>query len=70
MVHETDLPCADCGADLVERDVGMARRVDPDTGELTITVAECPECGARYVPEQTLGLIDTRREPDSSHVGQ
>ena len=57
MLFETDLPCSDCGGELVERDV------DPRTLSLAsaieggIRVAECPERGARYYPEQSLSKL-------------
>ncbi|PSP92008.1 hypothetical protein BRC78_03570 [Halobacteriales archaeon QH_8_68_33] len=49
MVSEFDLPCADCGQELVRRQVDRA-------GD-ALTVAECPCCGGRYYPEQALSRL-------------
>jgi uncharacterized OB-fold protein len=60
MLREIDLPCSGCGGELVERDV------DPRTLSLSsaiegdITIAECPECGARYFPERSLAQLGPR----------
>lgn len=53
-MNETDIPCADCGTELVERTV-QAREIPLSTswsGE--VQLAECPSCNARYYPEQAL----------------
>ncbi|AGN01416.1 hypothetical protein L593_07355 [Salinarchaeum sp. Harcht-Bsk1] len=59
MTTEFDLGCATCGGALQERSV------DAESlgvgGEGTVPVAECPECGDRYVPEQTLHRIGGRK---------
>jgi DNA-directed RNA polymerase subunit RPC12/RpoP len=49
MTTEFDLPCADCGLELVE---STAR---PETTAEPVTVAKCPGCGSRYYPEGSLG---------------
>ncbi|WP_136715609.1 zf-TFIIB domain-containing protein [Halorientalis salina] len=46
MTTEFDLPCADCGQDLVRRQVLRA-------GE-SVTVAQCPNCGGQYYPKAAL----------------
>lgn len=54
MIQEKDIPCSDCGTDLVERSV-RARELPVSTdlqGHVTIVV--CPSCGARYYPERTV----------------
>ena len=48
MVSEFDLPCTDCGQQLVARDLPAPSASDG------VTVAECPSCGGRYYPEETL----------------
>ncbi|MFB6166285.1 MAG: zf-TFIIB domain-containing protein [Haloarculaceae archaeon] len=46
MTSEFDLPCADCGVQLVHQEVSRA-------GD-TVTIAQCPDCGGRYYPEAAL----------------
>ncbi|MFB6183004.1 MAG: hypothetical protein ABEI96_00475 [Haloarculaceae archaeon] len=49
MVSEFDLPCSECGDDLV-RTTAPA----PSRPGVELQVAECPTCGGRYYPEATL----------------
>jgi YgiT-type zinc finger domain-containing protein len=58
MTTEFDLGCATCGGSLTERSV--AAESLGVGGEGTVAVAECPECGDRYVPERTLDLVGDR----------
>lgn len=51
MVTEFDLPCTECDQELVARELGPG--TGPQAGE-ELTVAECPSCGSRYYPEETL----------------
>ncbi|WP_336002769.1 hypothetical protein [Halorientalis halophila] len=46
MTTEFDLPCADCGQELVRRQI--------DRAGTTVTVAVCQNCGGRYYPESAL----------------
>lgn len=46
---EFDLPCAECGHELQPTRV-TAR-------EAAVTVADCPNCGGRYYPEDALGRL-------------
>ncbi|QIO23195.1 hypothetical protein [Haloarcula sp. JP-L23] len=47
MVTEFDLPCSDCGHDLV--------RVETTAADGSpVAVAECPNCGVRHYPESAL----------------
>ncbi|WP_123538235.1 hypothetical protein [Halosimplex salinum] len=51
-MKETDLPCSECGAQVVER---IAFTADlPVDGRGSVRVAECLDCGARYYPNQTV----------------
>jgi uncharacterized Zn finger protein len=50
MVSEFDLPCTDCEQELVARELA---RPSADS----LTVAECPSCGGRYYPEETLARL-------------
>ncbi len=57
MIQETDIPCSDCGTELVDRTV-YARELSVATdwvGE--VTVVECPACEARYYPEETVARL-------------
>lgn len=57
MTHEIDLPCSDCGTDLVERTVEVRELALSDTGVGAVTVAACPSCGARYYPREALAQL-------------
>jgi len=48
MVTEFDLPCTACGHALA------ATTVAAESGEGSVTVAECPNCGIRHYPESAL----------------
>ncbi|MFB6309125.1 MAG: hypothetical protein ABEH35_07330 [Haloarculaceae archaeon] len=48
MVSEFDLPCSDCGAELVRSEAVLA-----GDGS-AVPIAECPSCGGRYYPEAAL----------------
>lgn len=54
MTHETDLPCSDCEASLVERTIRAHELPVSTRQQGSIVIAECPDCGARYYPEETL----------------
>ncbi|MDG5776339.1 hypothetical protein VB773_08885 [Haloarculaceae archaeon H-GB2-1] len=49
MVSEFELPCSECGDDLVQTTVPA-----PSEPTVEVTVAECPSCGGRHYPEPTL----------------
>lgn len=56
MTSEYDLGCANCGGSLARREVppeALGLSV-----ESSVEVAECPNCGGRYVPEATLERLD------------
>ena len=53
MIHETDLPCSDCGGALLERDVSAREFAGVEATE-TVVVAECTDCGARHYPDGTV----------------
>ncbi|WP_248517643.1 DUF7479 domain-containing protein [Salinarchaeum laminariae] len=59
MTTEFDLGCATCGSALTERTVAAESLGVP--GEGSLPVAECPQCGDRYVPEQTLDRVGKRK---------
>ncbi len=46
MTTEYELPCAECGGDLVRGEVARAGT--------TVSIAECPDCGGKYYPESAL----------------
>jgi uncharacterized protein with PIN domain len=68
MTHETDLPCSDCGAGLFERTIDVQDLPFATTGNETVTIAECPRCGARFYPEDTLSRL-RRSSTDRSRGG-
>ncbi len=57
MIHETDLPCSDCDTRLVEQTAHVTELEIPTNWQGTVVVAECPKCGARYYPEETLSKL-------------
>jgi len=50
MITEFDLPCADCGQELVRHRVSAGRFED-------VIIAKCPDCGSQYYPKDALGRI-------------
>lgn len=61
-MNETDIPCSDCGEDLVDRTVQTHDLPVPTDVSGKVTVATCPNCAARYYPDRTLiQLFDTSR---------
>jgi len=58
MTHETDLPCSDCGVELIEKTITLEEAEATETGAQVI-VAECPSCGARYYPRESLARLST-----------
>lgn len=67
MMHETDIPCSDCGTTLVETTVPVSDLPVSTSLRGTVTVAECPACDARYYPEQTVVALSgetTETSPD------
>lgn len=59
MIHETDLPCSDCEATLVERTIQGAELPVSTSQQRDVVVAECPNCGAQYYPEETLSQLES-----------
>lgn len=60
-MKETDLPCSDCGTELVERTIDTHELPLSTAADCSVRLAECPSCGARYYPEQTLSKLSGRR---------
>jgi uncharacterized protein (DUF39 family) len=69
MIHETDLPCSDCGGSLLERDVAAGEFVDVEAAE-TVAVAECTDCGARHFPDGTVRRLYDDSEPSVTAGGR
>jgi uncharacterized protein with PIN domain len=65
-MNETDLPCADCGTELVERTLDTTELPVSTTVDDSVRLAECPSCGARYYPKQTLSQLSGRRTDPSA----
>lgn len=53
-MRETDLPCTECGIALVERTVPIEDLLPSIDRSESARVADCPQCGARYYPDETL----------------
>jgi hypothetical protein len=56
MVSEFDLPCTDCNEALVARELSRPTTEGVASSE-GLTIAECPSCGGRYYPEETLARL-------------
>lgn len=57
MTIETDLPCTDCDTDLRERTLPAHTLLHSIEGTRYLTVADCPNCGARYYPDETVTIL-------------
>lgn len=53
-MKETDIPCADCGNDLLERLVDVQEIPVSTDWHGQVRIAECEACGAQYYPEGTV----------------
>lgn len=62
-MNETNLPCADCGTELVDRTVETQNLPTSKSYEGEVRVAECPPCDARYYPEQALSQLSDNSNP-------
>ena len=67
MTREADLPCSDCGSDLIDRAVPAHELPLGSSATGTVTVAVCPECGARHYPDETVRRLTNG--PDGSLPG-
>jgi uncharacterized protein with PIN domain len=66
-MNEFDIPCSDCGSTLEERTIPLKEISTSPPIDDQVSIAECPECGARYYPEETLSrlpLIEDSRDAD------
>lgn len=57
MIHETTIPCSDCGTGLVEQTVHVRELSITTSWSGQVTIAECPSCGAQYYPEEALSRL-------------
>jgi uncharacterized protein with PIN domain len=57
MLHETDIPCSDCGTELVEQTVQVGELSITTDWQGDVTVVECPSCDARYYPDKTISRL-------------
>ena len=69
MVRETDLPCSDCNSPLVETVIEENELSLPLQGGGDVLVAECSECGARYIPESTLDQLTEATNHEETNGG-
>lgn len=56
-MDETDLPCSECGNELVERTIHVSDLPVSTGWRGYVSVAECRLCGARYYPQDTLSKL-------------
>lgn len=56
-MKETDIPCSDCGTALEERTVSVRDLPLSTDSRLSVDVAVCPTCAARYYPRETLARL-------------
>lgn len=57
IMKETDIPCSACGTKLEKRTVHVRDLPISTDSQLTVDVAVCPNCEARYYPRETLNQI-------------
>lgn len=57
-MNERDLPCADCGTELVERSVHVRDLPVETPWHGSVVVTECPTCNGRYYPERSVSTLD------------
>jgi len=62
-MNETDIPCSDCGTELIERSVHARDLPVAASWQSTVRIAECPACDARHYPEQTLAELAGEPSP-------
>lgn len=67
-MHETDLPCSDCGTELVARTVHARDLPVATHWRGTVRLAACPLCGARYYPAEALSQL-TATSPNTQPRG-
>lgn len=65
MLHETDLPCTDCGSALEEQTVTLSERERTNSNSGKVPIAICPQCGARHYPENALSKLSGSAESHS-----
>lgn len=54
MTDEIDLPCTECGGELIERRCPIAELTAATDREEAVSIAECSNCGATYYPRETV----------------
>lgn len=56
-MNETDLPCSDCGTELIERTVHVEDLPISTDWRGFVRIAHCPSCDVRYYPEHALSRV-------------
>lgn len=56
-MNETDLPCSDCGTELIEATVPATDLPLSVTTQQPVRVAACPSCESHYYPDETLATL-------------
>lgn len=70
MIHETAIPCSDCGIDLIEQSVHTRTLAVTTEWNGQVTIAKCPSCSARYYPETALFRLSGRANTTDRQQGQ
>lgn len=69
-MNEFDLPCTDCRTKLIESTVPAGHLPVNTTYIGEVTIAVCPDSGARYYPTDTLEELttDAHHQPNNNHA--
>lgn len=70
MIDEIELPCSDCGAELVRRTIHTREVPVTTTWHGSVTVTECASCSARYYPDKTLSQLSNTADDSRSKGGR
>lgn len=60
MVTEFDLPCTECGGEIIR--VEVSANTDSENNSTKEYVGECAECGARFYPAETLESLSNEKK--------
>lgn len=63
-MNETDLPCSNCGTELIEQTVDVGELPVSTNWQGDVRLAVCPTCNARYYTRDALTQL-APRENDS-----
>lgn len=66
-MNELTLPCSDCGTALVEQPVHTRDLPVSTAHHGTVSLANCPSCGARFYPRRALAQLSASRTDRDPH---